>query len=51
MQVILHIVAFSLQTGGSGRPVLTKGKRPNTLLFTPMKRTRFSQHSICNLTP
>ena len=27
MQVFLHIVAFSLQTGGSGRPVLTKGKR------------------------
>ena len=31
MQVFLQIVAFSLQTDGSGRPVLTKGKRPKTL--------------------
>ena len=35
MQVFLQIVAFSLQTDGSGRPVLTKGKRP--------KRTGWSQ--------
>ena len=28
MQVFLQIVAFSLQTDGSGLPVLTKGKRP-----------------------
>ena len=28
MQVFLPIVAFSLQTDGSGRPVLIKGKRP-----------------------
>ena len=28
MQVFLQIVAFSLQTDGSGRPVLTKRKRP-----------------------
>ena len=27
MKVFLQIVAFSLQTDGSGRPVLTKGKR------------------------
>ena len=30
MQVFLQIVAFSLQTDGSGRPVLTKGKRPKS---------------------
>ena len=28
MQVFLQIVSFSLQTDRSGRPVLTKGKRP-----------------------
>ena len=28
MQVLLQIVTFSLQTDGSGRTVLTKGKRP-----------------------
>ena len=28
MQVFLQMVAFSLQSDGSGRPVLTKGKRP-----------------------
>ena len=27
MQVFLQMVAFSLQTDGSGLPVLTKGKR------------------------
>ena len=32
MQVFLQIVAFSLQTDGSGRPVLTKGKRPKLTL-------------------
>ena len=30
MQVFLQIVAFSLQIIGSGRPVLTKGKRPES---------------------
>ena len=30
MQVFLQIVAFSLQNDGSGRPVLTKGKRPKS---------------------
>ena len=30
MQVLLEIVAFSLQNDGSGRPVLTKRKRPKT---------------------
>ena len=33
MQVFLQMVAFSLQSDGSGRPVLTKGKRPKTRLF------------------
>ena len=28
MQVLLQIAEFSLQTDGSGQPVLTKGKRP-----------------------
>ena len=32
MQVLNQIVAFSLQTDGSGRPVLTKGKRPSKQL-------------------
>ena len=32
MQVFLQIVSFSLQTDGSGRPVLTKGKRPQLLI-------------------
>ena len=27
MQVFLQIIAFSLQTDGSGQPVMTKGKR------------------------
>ena len=35
MQVFLQIVAFSLQTDGSGRPVLTKGKRPKTFPLRP----------------
>ena len=30
MQVFIQIAAFSLQTDGSGRPVLTKGKRPKS---------------------
>ena len=30
MQVFLEIVGFSLQTDGSGRLVLTKGKRPKS---------------------
>ena len=34
MQVFLQIVAFSLQTDGSGRPVLTKGKRPTVTSIT-----------------
>ena len=32
MQAFLQIVAFSLQTDGSGWPVLTKGKRPKIML-------------------
>ena len=33
MQMFLQTVAFSLQTDGCGqRPVLTKGKRPKSLL-------------------
>ena len=31
MQVFGQIVAFSLQTDGSGRPFLTKGKLPKKL--------------------
>ena len=31
MQVVLQIVAFSLQIDGSGRPVLTKGKHIKAL--------------------
>ena len=36
MQVLLQIVAFSLQTDGSGRPVLTKGKRHKLALYKDM---------------
>ena len=31
MQVVLQIVAFSLQIIGSGRSVVTKGKRPKRM--------------------
>ena len=34
MQVFLLIVAVSLQLDGSGRPVLTKGKRPKLHFVT-----------------
>ena len=38
MQVFIQIVLFSLQTDGSGRPVLTKGKRPYTQSKQPWDR-------------
>ena len=33
MQVFVQIDAFSLETDGSGRPVLTKGKPVKSLLL------------------
>ena len=42
MQVFLQIVAFSLQTDGSGRPVLTKGKRPKMKLSAKFKQILWS---------
>ena len=37
MQVFLQIVAFSLQTDWSGRPVLTKGKRPRIFFIEDLE--------------
>ena len=34
MQVFFQIVAFSSQSDGSGRPVLTKGQCPNSNKLT-----------------
>ena len=51
MQVFLEIVGFSLQTDGSGRPVLTKGKRPklrtpNAALINVIRAKQHSLHSL-----
>ena len=49
MQVSLQIVAFSLQIIGSGRPVLTKGKRSKMpqsgVIFAIKRRGR----SFCSI--
>ena len=40
MQVFIQIDAFSLETDGSGWPVLTKGKRPKSLLLISNNKVR-----------
>ena len=49
MQVFLQIVAFSLQIIGSDRPVLTKGKRPKSVvteLGTCLRQNIYVQNYI-----
>ena len=46
VQVFLQIVAFSLQNDWSGRPVLTKGKRPRIFLLKTSKQSQASSHSL-----
>ena len=53
MRVFLQIVAFSWQTDRSGRPVLTKGKRPTTeaisTIMHPLTFWTLSANNSCML--